>query len=212
MDYPLTDNATLILSPADVCAGDVLLCYSASTVDEHQAQPLGYSHAAIVLSDQKVLDASSSGVRIGELDHLLDDYEHLAVLTTIDAWGPLQLQKLEQFALFHRSKKFNMRGMLSVPDKRQQQSNEVMERVKKFFDQPQLPTTAHRESFFCSELIVCAFIDAGLITDSASIVLSPDVLSPSDIGKDKAFGFFRGYVTRSAEYKVPEMDYFRTSL
>ena len=105
-----------------------------------------------------------------------------------------------------------MRGMRRVPDKKQQHTDQVMERVTGFFDGTQLPESADRESYFCSELIVSAFIDVGIIDDSASIVLSPDILSPSDIGTDKAFGLFRGYVIRSAEYKVPEMDHFRTSL
>lgn len=87
-----------------------------------------------------------------------------------------------------------------------------MDRVRGFFDEAQPPETADRDAYFCSELIVSAFIDVGIIDASASIVLSPEFLSPSDIGRDKAFGLFRGYVIRSAGYKVPEMDHFRTSV
>lgn len=212
MDYPLPGNAAIILTQTDVHPGDVLLGYSAIMAEESQSQPLGYSHAAIALSDGNVLDASSSGVRIIKLDHLLDEYEHLAVLTATETWWRHRLQKLEQFALAQNGKKFNMRGMLGVPKNRQQHSVQALERLERFFAGHSPPEAVDRDSYFCSELIVCAFIDAGIIDDSASIVLSPGILSPSDIGRDKAFGFFRGYVLCSATHQIPQRDYFRTSL
>ena len=87
MDYPLPGNAAIILTQTDVHPGDVLLGHSEIMAGESQSQPLGYSHVAIALSDGNVLDASSSGVRIIKLDHLLDEYEHLAVLTATETWG-----------------------------------------------------------------------------------------------------------------------------
>lgn len=45
-------------------------------------------------------------------------------MTAVDTWDPCRLQKLEQFALAHRGKKFNMRGMRRVPDKRLQHSDQ----------------------------------------------------------------------------------------
>mgnify|MGYP001587344522 CR=1 FL=1 len=102
--------------------------------------------------------------------------------------------------------------MLGVPKNMQQHSVQTQERLERFFTGNYPPEVVDRDSYFCSELIVCAFIAAGIIDDSASIVLSPGILSPSDIGRDKAFGFFRGYVLCSTTRQIPQTDYFRTSL
>ena len=57
-----------------------------------------------------------------------------------------------------------------------------------------------------------AFIYLGIIDSAASVVYQPETLSPQDIGKDKTFGFFIGYLLKDNEYKVHESDYFQTSI
>ena len=205
-----TDNTTKRLSASNIYPGDILLGYSENTAEEITAQPLGYSHAAIALSNQQVFEASNTGVRICALHELLDDYDHLAVLTSNHVWEPSKLDRLENFARLQSNKSFNMVGMQRVPERRQNHSNEVMERVRNYFDGKYQPQLAERRSYFCSQLIVSAFIDAGIITASGSIVDSPDIQSPSDLAINKLYGFFRCYIHRSEKYKVPETDHFLT--
>ena len=71
MDYPRPGYEAIIMKQTDVCAGDVLLGYAEITAGESQAQPLGYSHVAVALADQRVLEASTSGVAITTLEELL---------------------------------------------------------------------------------------------------------------------------------------------
>ncbi|MBV7542042.1 YiiX/YebB-like N1pC/P60 family cysteine hydrolase [Acidovorax sp. sic0104] len=212
MDYPLPGYRATLIKQADVCAGDVLLGYAEITSGEDQAQPLGYSHVAIALAEQRVLEATTSGVAIVTMEKLLEDYEHLAVLRSPGLWGAERVQRLEHFARSQSGKPFNTQGMGRVPDRKEKHSADLMEKVPKFFDGTYTPPPPDQRSYFCSQLVVAAFIDADCISDAGSIALSPKVISPSDIGEDKTFGFFVGYVTRSDRYEVPLQDHFRRFL
>lgn len=209
MEYPLPGYAAIIMKQTDVRAGDVLLGYAAITADEEQAKPLGYSHAAIALSNQLVLEASTSGVSIIKINDLLDEYEHLAVLRNRDHWDSERLKGLENFAQKQKGKPFNLHGMQRVPDRKEKHGAEMLKQLQGYFDGSYTPPSPIQSSYFCSQLVACAFIDANLIGESGSIVFSPKVMSPSDIGIDKLFGFFVGYVPRSENYEVPMDDYFR---
>lgn len=212
MDYPRPGYEAIIMKQTDVCAGDVLLGYAEITAGESQAQPLGYSHVAVALADQRVLEASTSGVAITTLEELLDDYEHLAVLRSPNFWDLERVNRLEAFAQMHSGKPFNYQGMGRVPGRKAKHGVDVMVNLPKFFEGTYTPPPPSQSSYFCSQLVACAFIDAEGIDQSASIVLSPRVLSPSDVGLDKAFGLFVGYVIRSEKYEVPFADHFRRSL
>lgn len=212
MDYPLPGYAAIIMKQTEVRAGDVLLGYAGITAGESQAQPLGYSHVAIALADQQVLEASTSGVAIVTMGKVLDDYEHLAVLRASEFWSAERLIRLETFAKMHSGKPFNYLGMGRVPARKDTHGADVMENLPRFFEGTYTPPPPDQSSYFCSELVVCAFIDAQVISQAASIVVLPKVMSPSDVGLAKQFGFFVGYVTRSAKYEVPLQDYFRRSL
>lgn len=211
MDYPLPGYKAIILKQADVLAGDVLLGYAETTANESQAQPLGYSHAAIALADQRVLEASNSGVSIVTMKKVLDDYDHLAVLRLPGFWDSERVGRLEIFAQIHSGKPFNLPGMGRVQVRKENHGADMMERLPGFFDGTYTPPSPTQSSYFCSQLVVCAFIDAGAISQGASIVLSPRVMSPSDLGEDKAFGFFVGYLPWSDKYEVPLKDHFRSS-
>ena len=195
-----------------VFAGDVLLCYSSMMDGEAQAEGIGYSHVAIALKDQRVSEATPSGVRISDLAHLLDEYDHIAVLRNPELWDQERLAQLEHFAAEQCGKKFNMIGMGRFPSKKEKHLASLPTRIAGYFEGTEPEVADNREAYFCSELITAAFIHVGIIHPSAAIVFSPEVFSPSDIGSDKAFGFFQGYLVPYAGYRIPEDDHFRNSI
>jgi hypothetical protein len=81
-----------------------------------------------------------------------------------------------------------------------------------YFEGLSAPVETERNSYFCSELVASAFIDADIITKSAAILFKPEALLPIDISQDKVFGFFVGYIARDSAYSVPDDDWFRTSV
>lgn len=90
--------------------------------------------------------------------------------------------------------------------------NDLMERIEGYFEGTASEVPSERGVYFCSELITAAFIHVGIIAQSAAVVFTPETFSPSDVAKDKAFGFFYGYVRSSPEYVVPEGDFFKSSI
>ena len=192
----------------DLLVGDVLLCYSEMTAEEPDADGTGYSHTAIALPHQRVLEAAPAGVRIVPLSMLLDEYDHIAVLRNPELWDESRLERLEQFASRAFVKKFNAIGMKKFPERKDKYQSDLMDRIAGFFEGTESEVASARGVYFCSELTTAAFIDVGIIDRSAAEVFTPETFSPSDIGMDKAFGFFCGYLKSHPGYRVPEGDHF----
>ncbi|HVW49177.1 MAG TPA: hypothetical protein VHC91_02070 [Trinickia sp.] len=200
------------LEVADVQAGDVLLCFSNMTANEAQAAETGYSHAAIALAEQRAFEASNTGVCVLPLAKLLGDYDHIAVLRSADLWIQSRLQLLENFAAHASGKSFNQVGLIRFLRRKEQYQADLMERVKGYFDGTEAEVASERPTYFCSELVTAAFIHVGIIDKSAANVFTPETFSPSDIARDKAFGFFCGYLKSTPTYVVPETDYFKSNV
>jgi len=203
---------TLELKIANILAGDVLLCFSSMTAEEAQAVGTGYSHTAIALTEQRALEASTAGVHVVPIARLLDEYDHIAVLRNPELWDQSRLQKLEDFAAQVAGKKFNMLGLTKFPERKDRYQDDLMKRVEGFFEGTEPEVKTERGVYFCSELTTAAFINVGIIDQSAAVIFTPETFSPSDIGKDKAFGFFCGYVKSHVGYVVPEDDYFKNNI
>lgn len=200
---------------ADIQAGDVLLCYSRMTAEEETAIGTGYSHVAIALREGRVLEASNKGVQVVSVAGLLEDYDHIAVLrelNTNELWDQARLDSLEEFAAQAIGRRFNQVGLAKFPGRKESYRNDLMERVHGYFEGTTREVPSNRGVYFCSELITAAFIHVGIIEQSAAVVFTPETFSPSDIAKDKAFGFFCGYVKSSSGYAVPSGDFFRSNI
>ena len=202
-----------ILQTADVRAGDVLLCYSDQMVKEGDPYGSGYAHAAIALDDAgQLLEAAAPGVRLSDVSKLLNEYDHVAIMRADAVWDTPRLAALAKFASTAVGKRFNAVGMMKVPTRKAQLDNELLDRIEGHFagTQPQVPSI--RPVYFCSELVSSAFIEAGIVEQSAAVVLAPETISPDDIGKDKVFGFFVGYLVSHPAYNVPAVDPFKTRI
>lgn len=202
------------LKISDIQAGDVLLCYSHLTAKEETASATGYSHVAIALRGGRVLEANK-GVQLVSVAGLLDDYDHIAVLREASAqelWDEERLNSLEEFASQAIGKPFNRMGLERFPARKESYRHDIMERVEGYFEGTTQQVRSNRGVYFCSELITAAFIHVGIIEQSAAVVFTPETFSPSDIAKDKVFGFFRGYVRYTQNYAIPNEDFFKRNI
>jgi len=203
------------LKTADIQAGDVLLCYSRMTAEEETAVGTAYSHVAITLRGARVLEAANEGVQVISIERLLEDYDHIAVLRELKAnelWNEARLDSLEEFASRAIGKHFNRTGLGKFPTRKESYRNDLMERVHGHFEGTTPEVSSDRGVYFCSELLVAAFIHVGIIEQSAAVVFTPETFSPSDIARDKAFGFFCGYVKFTSSYDVPDDDFFKCNI
>ena len=195
-----------------VRAGDLLLCYEDIDRSAEKTGESGYIHVAIVLDSEKILEADMRGIRYTTTNELLKSFEYLAVLRQTEVWSSQKLNDLKEFAENCIGKKFNLVGMKRVSQRKEESSFNSLERIQNYFNGNGERVNPFREVYFCSELVVSAFIYLGIIDSAASVVSQPETLSPQDIGKDKTFGFFIGYLLKDNEYKVHESDYFQTSI
>jgi uncharacterized protein YycO len=210
--YKKADVMSRVLTDGQIGPGDILLCFSRMTASELQAGDSGYSHAAIALGEQRVLEAAPSGVRIASVRSLLEEYDHIAVIRNSELWDKSRLEALEQFAVETVGKRFNALGLHRFPMRKDSYADNLMERVEGFFEGAEPEVSSLRNVYFCSELVTAAFIHVGIIAQSAAVVFTPETFSPSDIAKDKAFGFFEGYLKSHPDYKIPGGDFFKDSV
>ena len=129
-----------------------------------------------------------------------------------DFWDHAGLQVLEDFAGETSGKGFNRFGMLRFEERKKIHGETLMDQIESYFGGtlPSVQTT--RDGYFCSELVTAAFIRVGIIDESAAPAFRPETMSPNDIAKDKAFGFFVGYLLSSPAYRLTDDDYFRTAV
>lgn len=187
------------------------MCYSRQMIGEPGCET-GYSHAAIHLGLGEILESDAAGVKIGSIDDILIVYDHIAILRAPHTWSQSRIDRLKQFGLQQVGKKFNIRALPRIEYLKQHNIETAQQQIEDFFAGLSKPVETDRKSYFCSELVVSAFIDAGIINQSAAILFKPETLLPIDIAKDKAFGFFVGYVLKSQPYAIRDDDWFQLNI
>lgn len=195
-----------------VRAGDILLCYEDIDRSAEKTGESGYTHVAIAIDSEKILEADMRGIRYTTVSELLNSFEYLAVLRQKEEWSSQNLNDLSQFAEKSIGKKFNLIGMRRFSQRKEESLLNSLERIQDYFNGNGVVVNPSRQNYFCSELVASAFIYLGIIDSAASVVYQPETLSPHDIGKDKTFGYFVGYLLKNSAYKVHESDYFQTSI
>ncbi len=198
-----------ILQPEDLRAGDVLLCYAGQTAYKEEGE-IGYSHVAISLGGDEIFHSENS-VEIASISKLLDNYDHVAIMRGKGNWLDGNIEALKEFANQQVGKGFNAIGKSRIRERKKAHDSVVMERVKDHFDGVVMDDGTDRGRYFCSQLVTAAFIRGGVIGGGAQYVFRPDIMTPGDIAKDKAYGFFQGYLISHGKYKVPSEDWFRAN-
>ncbi|WP_187426912.1 C40 family peptidase [Nitrosomonas communis] len=197
------------LNVADVMPGDVLLCrsdYSGASVTEVTGSK--YVHAAICVRQGYAAEASGHRVKEIEIEKLLNEYDHIAVLRQPDCWSPRRVNKLQSFidAAISRKAGFNCDGMRTFEERKKAHEENLMDKLREFFEQTPVDPAVDCKSYFCSELVAAAHVAVGIIEPSAAVVYEPSTLSPSDLADDFTFGIFCGYLIPYSGYIIPEDD------
>jgi hypothetical protein len=86
-----------------------------------------------------------------------------------------------------------------------------MERLKRHLEAGAPKPDYVRSSYFCSELVVAAFAEVGILAPTSAEVMRPEAFTPPDLGRDKVFGYLLGYICRPGAL-VPTDDPFVSSL
>lgn len=203
--------SSLIAPHLSVCTsallpGDVVLCYSSLTAGQHDGTG-GYDHVGISMGEGQILHADHRGVRLDGADDLLQDHGHLAILRDRVFWDPAREAALRNFSNLHVGAPFNAAGLQQLKAQMAQVAHSALSQLEQYFDGKFVPSYAGG-TFFCSELVVLAWIHVGLITESASIVFPPNATGPLELSRNAVFGRFLGYVAPSG-YRLPLDDRFR---
>ena len=194
------------VSADGILPGDTVLCYSSQMEGEH-VEVAGYCHVAIGLGDGLVLQADGTKVSVAPALHLLETYDHLAILRDRRFWGTDEIKRLRDFATKMVGKPFNRMGMMRLPPRQKEHAESVMSAIANYMKDGTI-AARNQETFFCSQLVAEALIDAGVIGEGASIALDPLVTSPLGVSTDGVFGTFLGYLTGEG-YRLPADDKFR---
>lgn len=199
------------ISKNDLKIGDVLLGYTSSAIDKgHSELNSGYVHASIYFAENEVVEATRPNVQITTFEKSVEEYDHIAVLRQPDAWHEKNILKFKIFVqdLIINKTKFNRQGIKTFKTNLKAKYRSEQENLEKYFEGKYQPKSPFKEEYFCSEFVVSVYIAIGFISESASIIYNPEVMSPSSLGDDGTFGTFLGYIKPYSEYIIPHNDQF----
>lgn len=204
----------MFITGTDLKVGDILLGYSGSTLnkgDEHLSS--GYVHAALYIGDSLVVEASGTRVKKISLNDICMEYNHISVIRQSEAWNKKNIIKMHEFInkRISNNAKFNVKGLREFKKNSDNAVALEYENLRKYFEDGLKPDSIEKDSYFCSELIVSIYIYIDYISESASIIYSPEKISPEFLGKDATFGHFKGYIKPYDSYKIPKGDLFEYS-
>lgn len=115
---------------------------------------------------------------------------------------------MKKFTSDSLGKQFNLSGLKEYEEQRTEALGTQMEKIKKYFNNEERLEFSPSSKLFYSELVVSAFIEAGIIDKSAVAAFRPKTFLPQDIANDMIFGFFIGYILYYPNYNIPENDFF----
>lgn len=216
--------------PSQLQPGDVLLCrgntegvslsaYISSEIAAATSSP--YTHAALYLGDGQIVDARVlQGIRVRRLTELLASTQYIAAMRQPGLWDPVRIARLKAFAktLDELGAKYNtdaFAGYVLEPElnrkvkweeHRKAHHDSVMEQIEAAFARPSRPPEDPLRKYFCSELVVAAFVHVGYLGPGADVIYEPGHMAPGDIPRDHTFGFLVGYVATGSPFDVPADD------
>jgi hypothetical protein len=216
--------------PSQLKPGDVLLCrgntegvslaaYVSGEIAAATSSP--YTHAALYLGEGQIVDARIlQGIRVRPLTELIASTQYIAAMRQPGAWDAVRVDRLRAFAkwLDELGAKYNTNAVASYvlePElnrkmrweaHRKAHHDSVMEKIEAAFAQPKPPQDDPQRKYFCSELVVAAFVHVGYLGPGADVIYDPGHLAPGDIPRDHTFGFLVGYLAKGPSFDVPGDD------
>lgn len=205
-----------LLPQGDLRAGDVLLCLPDGFFDVIRRAitwktKSRYTHAAICLGNNVVLEAVRPLIRKLGIDALLNRYAHVAVFRQPDAWDMDRQAALTLFASMSviGKARYNLTGAIRSPALQTANSATINERLDAYFKNPiALEPNSKKQKYFCSEIVVDSYIATGFIDPSAAVIYQANAYTPVALSEDATFGTFLGYISSRRSYTVPCSDEF----
>lgn len=172
-----------------------------------------YTHAAIALSGNEVMDARAFiGVKIRQFTELLQQADYVAVLRHPDAWTDDRVQALRDYsaALHALGAKYNYVGAAAfLTNSKVTWQAGLTEALQRYFEQGEPQAVTKYGPFFCSELVVACFVHGGFIAPSAAVLMNASFQAPGDILKEPTFGYLVGFLSKDPNFEVLNDDPLR---
>lgn len=180
----------VFLQETDLASADVLFCAVADDNLVHGLISYGasgeYVHVAVYTGAGRVVEAVQEGVVESSLDEVIDRYPYVAVCRcpgTGSSGIPGLADKVVEFCQRHVKTKtpYNGIGALKSPAL---ELRELRYQRKHYICSDHVPRSKPKDAFFCSELVIEAFIYGGYIPEGQ---MHPAGYSPSALSEDAIF-------------------------
>lgn len=159
-----------------------------------------YSHAAIYLGDDQILEAVVPGIRITPLRVRRSGY--VAVIRSQMGFGASRVEILRDFAdqLVKQKARYDLSGVLKFVGMRDKTYQENIEAVLSGAEDIR---GSKRTKYFCSALVARIWCVVGIMDQTAWSLMLKNLIAPGDIPSDVNFGWFLGYLIPQGT-KIPE--------
>ncbi len=168
-----------------------------------------YTHAAICYDNDLVAEVAGRAAKTPQSEFLAQSPYH-AVFRQLDQWTNARVARLRSFVdtLIENGSAYDGHGFKTFLKRKQEHFESIQEKVWQYFSGSPETDPAPKSKFFCSEFVAACLVASGHIAPSAAVIYQADTFSPGDIGRDHAFGYFVGYITKDSSVTVPDDDEF----
>jgi hypothetical protein len=201
----------LIIEMASLLPGDILLFHSyaqkkpAKKISKVTESP--YTHAAIYIGHGQLAEAVVPKIQIRSLTDADLKGQRIGVLRSQLGFADNRARRVRQFveALVAQDAKYDFRGALSFQGAHKTFYEDILNEISKNYGKSKPATALSKRCYFCSALVVASYIAAEIIDGTAQVAYPPDVISPGDLHRDPAFGWFLGYLIEEGA-TIPDND------
>jgi hypothetical protein len=201
----------LIISPADLLPGDILLFSSlsqkphAKQISKVTGSP--YTHAAIYIGDGEIAESTPPFVKIRKLSAADTKGTRIGVLRSQMGFSEKRAAAVREFVqqLVAKHATYDFAGVLKFNGRHKEFHERLMDEIAANYGKITTTDEFLKQAYFCSALVATCYVVAGVIGDTAQVAYPPNVISPGDIHRDPTFGWVLGYIVPDGE-KIPTDD------
>ncbi len=205
----------LIIEPADLEAGDILLCVGsdrlASIVTAKTKSK--YTHAAICYSPTEVAHIGDKVEKVPTSD-FIKDFKYVAVFRGPDFWTEQSLSTLQVFidGKVGTETSYDEEAARSLMKRQKAHQIESLGKLREHFEDG-VPEPEHdKVKYVCSEFVTACLAEVGIWGAGMKTGYQPDALHPGNQGHDASFGFLVGFLQADPAVIIPEDDEFARSM
>jgi hypothetical protein len=204
--------ADMILRPADLRAGDILLYRPkgsgkvSSRISAATGSP--YTHASIYVGNGQVAESNFPlGVRLTEVEKSIAGSVCVAVMRNQMGFGTARETRLKGFvdSVVKRGRFYDLQGVTDFEASSADFFARQLDIIREDYGKVASNDDLAKERFFCSAFVVACYAAVGIIGDTAQVAYRPDAFSPGHLHREPAFGRLLGYLVPRGGF-VPEGD------